>query len=238
MRIVCVGVGAQMGAGDAQRYLAEALAESNHSVVELANLDDAGYLANAGHVDAIIVLTSGAAIDAARALAVRPAHTVLAIIDRQGQKDARVAALEAGADICLDHPYDYAELHARLLAFCRQRDHAVPVAAHGTRATHVKSRSLLSSTTRSLVGRDGAQLLLRKREYLLMDRLLREPGEAVARDELVDYVFGEADADTTSLHLLVSRLRARLAQTTLPVMLVTVPKLGYRVVVDADTCSR
>jgi DNA-binding response OmpR family regulator len=228
MRIVCVG------ASGAQRYLAEALAESNHSVVELDNLNDASYLASAGHVDAIIVLTSGGASDAARAFAVRPAHTVLVMIDRQGEKDARVAALEAGADICLDHPYDYAELHARLLAFCRQRNHPASPAVSQAAPSAAFARSLLSRATRSLVGRDGSQLLLRKREYLLMDRLLRVPGEAVARDELVDYIFGEADADTTSLHLLVSRLRARLSQTNLPITLLTVPKLGYRVVIDAD----
>lgn len=228
MRIVCVGT------SGAQRYLAEALAESNHSVVELANFDDAGYLASAEHVDAIIVLTSGDAPDAAKAFAVRPAHTVLVVIDRQGQKDARVAALEAGADICLDHPYEYAELHARLLAFCRQGDHAALSAASHSTSSAASARPLLSPATRSLVGRDGEQLLLRKREYLLMDRLLRVPGEAVARDELVDYIFGEADADTTSLHLLVSRLRARLSQTNLPITLMTVPKLGYRAVVNAD----
>lgn len=228
MRIVCVG------ASGAQRYLAEALAESNHSVVELTNFDDAAYLASTEHVDAIIVLTSGAACDAARAFAVRPAHTVLVVIDRQGQKDTRVAALEAGADICFDDPYDYAELHARVLAFCRQRSHAALTDASQAAPSAVAARSLLSPATRSLVGRDGSQLLLRKREYLLMDRLLRVPGEAVARDELVDYIFGDADADTTSLHLLVSRLRARLAHTRLPITLMTVPKLGYRAIVDAD----
>jgi DNA-binding response OmpR family regulator len=228
MRMVCVG------ASGAQRYLAQALAESNHSVVELASFDDAAYLASAEHVDAIIVLTSGAASDAARAFAVRPAHTVLVVIDRQGRKDTRVAALEAGADICLDDPYDYAELHARLLAFCRQRNPAAVPAASQAAASASFARPLLSRATRSLVGRDGSPLLLRKREYLLMDRLLRVPGEAVARDELVDYIFGEADADTTSLHLLVSRLRARLSQTNLPITLVTVPKLGYRAIFDAD----
>lgn len=228
MRIVCVG------ADGAQHYLAEALAESNHSVVELANFDDAAYLASTEHVDAIVVLSSGGAVDAARAFAVRPAHTVLAVIDRLGRIEARVAALEAGADICLDHPYDYAELHARLLAFCRQRDHAAWSAVEPARPFVAAARSPLSAATRSLVGHDGTQLLLRKREYLLMDRLLRVPGETVARDELVDYIFGEADADTTSLHLLVSRLRARLSQTTLRIALVTVPKLGYRATLEAD----
>lgn len=228
MRIVCVGT------SGAQRYLAEALAESNHSVVELANFDDAGYLASAEHVDAIIVLTSGDAPDAAKAFAVRPAHTVLVVIDRQGQKDDRIAALEAGADICLDHPYEYAELHARLLAFCRQRDHAALSAVSRSSPSAAFTRPLLSPATRSLVDRAGNQLLLRKREYLLMDRLLRVPGEAVARDELVDYIFGDADADTTSLHLLVSRLRARLSQTNLPITLMTVPKLGYRAIVKSD----
>lgn len=227
MRIVCVGP------STGRRYLADALAESNHSVVEIDSLDDAAYLANSEHVDAIIVLTTGGADKAAHSLAVRPANTVVVTIDRNGDKDARVAALKAGADICLGHPYDYTELHMRLLSLCRKRD---SFAIAGSRPEPLPSassaHSLLSFATRSLIGRDGSRLLLRKREYLLMDRLLREPGQTVSRDELVDYVFGDADADATSLHLLVSRLRARLAQASLAVTLVTVPRFGYRANVD------
>jgi DNA-binding response OmpR family regulator len=225
MRIVCVGT------REPRRYLADALAESNHSVMELDNIGDAAYVASAGHVDAIIALTTGGALDAARSLAVRPAHTVLVVIDRHGDKDSRVAALQAGADICLDHPYEYAELHARLLAFCRQRDAGFTSNVKSVALPSPSAALTLSAATRSLVGRGGMRMLLRKREYLLMDRLLREPGVSVERDELVDYVFGEADADTTSLHLLVSRLRARLSRTNLPITLETVVRSGYRVIV-------
>ncbi|WP_144114138.1 response regulator transcription factor [Paraburkholderia sp. BCC1886] len=224
MRIICIGDDGP------RRYLAEALVESNHSVMELQAAVDAAYSASAEHVDALIALVAGSAIATARLFAARPAHTALVVIDRQGDEPSRAAALQAGADICLNDPYDYAELHARLLALCG-RFAGTP----GKPGPQVSSAtSVLSLATRSLLAADGTRLLLRKREYLLMDRLLREPGVEVRRDELVDYVFGEADADTTSLHLLVARLRARLVATTVPVTIVTVRGLGYRAVVERD----
>ncbi|WP_321782131.1 response regulator transcription factor [Paraburkholderia sp. J94] len=222
MRILCIG------AERRRRYLARALEESNHSVVELDGADDAAWLASTEHIDAIIALTNGEAEHVTRALAARPAHTVLVIVDLRGTTEARVKLLESGADICLDEPYDYTELHARLHAITRPGKSEANSAAQGS----TSRQALLSLSTRSLICRDGSALLLRRREYLLMDRLLRNPGEAVRHAELVDYVFGELEVDPTSLHRLVSRLRGRFLKARAPVSLIGIPRVGYRADVE------
>ncbi|MEK6291043.1 MAG: winged helix-turn-helix domain-containing protein [Paraburkholderia tropica] len=182
MRILCIG------AERRRRYLARALEESNHSVVELDRPDDAAWLAG-------------------------------------------TELLDSGVDICFDEPCDYVELHARLQAITRPGSHTIQTATNTTTSDSA-SQPLLSRATRSLICSDGSALLLRRREYLLMDRLLRNPGEPVRHAELVDYVFGELEVDPTSLHRLVSRLRGRFAKAGAPVKLVVIPRLGYRAAVD------
>lgn len=223
MRILCVG-GEQR-----RRYLARALEESNHSVVELESLDDAVWLAGTEYLDVVIVLANADAQQAARALAVRPANTVLVIIDMQGSAQTRVEALEAGADICLDGPYEYAELLARLQAITRLGNDVSKANSHGA----MPPQSVLSASKRSLLCSDGSALLLRRREYLLMDRLLRTPGEAVPHAELVDYVFGDVEVDSTSLHRLVCRLRDRFLKAKATVRVIGIARVGYRAELDS-----
>ncbi|WP_321901753.1 winged helix-turn-helix domain-containing protein [Paraburkholderia tropica] len=227
MRILCIG------AERRRRYLARALEESNHSVVELDGPDDAAWLASTEYLDAIIALTNGEAEHVARTLAARPKHTVLVIVESQATTETRVKLLDSGVDICFDEPCEYVELHARLQAITRPGSHTTQTATITTTPASA-SQPLLSRATRSLICSDGSALLLRRREYLLMDRLLRNPGEPVRHAELVDYVFGELEVDPTSLHRLVSRLRGRFSKSGAPVRLVVIPRLGYRADVDVN----
>jgi DNA-binding response OmpR family regulator len=218
MRILCVGSERR------RRYLSKALEESNHSVVELDSADDVAWFACNEYIDAIIALTNGEAEHIARTLATRPANTVLVTIDLHGTAETRVKVLESGADICLDEPYEYAELLARLHAITRSGNSI----ATANPQTGTSSQTVLSASKRSLLCSDGTALLLRRREYLLMDRLLRNPGEAVHHADLVDYVFGEIEVDPTSLHRLVCRLRERLIKAGAPVSVMRIPRVGYR----------
>lgn len=236
MRILCVGNGARAD------YLVSALTESNHSVLTTDVIDDAAWRVASEHIDIAIVLTRGDAANAALAMRARPLRTSLVIVDSPGDADARVRSLQAGADACFAAQYDYVELEARLHAL--QRD-AVPAGCHDDMQAAASSYAptftasaqspavvTLSHATRSLLGRDQCELTLSRREYLLLERLLREPGKVTTHDELVDYVFGEADADVASLHLLVSRLRRRLTPPTWPVRIDTAPRVGYSAIVE------
>lgn len=222
MRILCVGVGTRLD------YLSAALTESTHSVVTLESIEDAAYRVATERIDTVIALTHGDAVQVVQALVARPEYTSLVIIDNPATHDTRVAALYAGADACFAAQYEYAELEARLQVLWRD---ATPRALAG----HVKGQAplegvALSRATRSLVDSKGVSLALARREYLLMERLLRGAGTVVPRDELINYIYGDADADGVSLQRLATALRRRLADSGWRMKLEAIPRVGYRVV--------
>jgi two-component system, OmpR family, response regulator len=215
MRVLCVGTGHRAP------YLVSALKEANHSVAATERLDDAAWLLGVEPFDAAIALTRGAALDVSRALAARPPHVILAIVDSAGDPDSRAQALNAGADVCLGPRLDYAELDARLAALWRE-------VARGLTGA-MASNMVLSRATRCLSDESGARLALSRREYLLLERLLRGSGTAVGRDALIAYVFDDADLDATPLRRLVVELRRRIADAQIDLHIETIPRVGYRV---------
>jgi DNA-binding response OmpR family regulator len=226
MRILCVGTGGRAG------YLTAALMEANHSVSSVERIVDAAYLVAIEQIDAVIALTAGDPADAARAMIARPEHTVLVVIDTPGDQDARIAALYAGADVCFTGHYEYAELDARLHALWREagQSEVDPVRTAALSAACMT----LSRATRSLIGPGEVALALTRREYLLMECLLRQSGTVVQRDDLIAYVFGDADGDGVSLQRLVSALRRRITESGWCLRLDTVPRIGYSLVLEAD----
>lgn len=223
MRILCVGTGPRA------EYLVGALTESNHSVSTIDSVGDGAYLVAVEHIDAVIALTHGNAVEAAHAMQARPEHTVLVLIDNPGNEASRIAALYAGADVCFSAQYEHAELEARLHALWRDAGLS-GVEAKRSDASSGCSVSL-SRGTRSLTNADGSTLALSRREYLLMERLLRSVGRIVPRDELIAYVFGDSDADGVSLQRVVAGLRRRMDESVFGVRLDTVPRVGYCLVV-------
>lgn len=106
------------------RALLETLGSAGHTVTP-GRLAELGRLA--GRQDVIILLEAGqggqelAALARARAAGVRT--PVIAVID--GEVEARVRALEAGADDCLSWPIVTDELEARIRAVQRRAAPAV-----------------------------------------------------------------------------------------------------------------
>ena len=76
---------------------------------------------------------------------------------------------------------------------------------------------------------DGDLVPLSRREFDVLARLLREPGSVVAKDELLDAVWGVDEArDPNLVEVYVSYLRRKLGREHIE----TVRGIGYRVVGD------
>jgi two-component system response regulator MprA len=99
---------------------------------------------------------------------------------RDGLPD-RVAGLDAGADDYLTKPFAYEELAARLRALVRR---AAPTARPD--GARLLNGPIVLDETRRLVTVEGRPVDLTPREFSLLECLLRHPGHALSREQLLD----------------------------------------------------
>lgn len=149
------------------------------------------------------------------------------ILTARGQELDRVMGLELGADDYVVKPFSFRELVARIRAILRRRE-----LDHGTRSTGERltiGRLTLDRTARR-VTKDGKPVELTAREFDLLAALMERAGEAQARQELLDRVWGETwVGDPRTLDVHIRWLREKLEDDpSAPRWIETVRGYGYR----------
>lgn len=145
------------------------------------------------------------------------------MLTARGDVGDRVTGLELGADDYIAKPFDPRELVARIQTVLR-------------RSRPVESRTVLEfehlridPAARSVTA-DGVSVELTTMEYELLLLLASNPGRDFSRDDILAALRGiDAALLTRSVDILVSRLRAKLGDTSRPGRLIhTVWGRGYR----------
>ncbi|GAB4040546.1 MAG: response regulator [Rubrivivax sp.] len=156
---------------------------------------------------------------AARAEGLR---TPVLILTARGTVGDRVLGLNTGADDYLAKPFDLDELEARVAALVRRAGGSAPAPAFGGLQIDAESGAIL---------RHGVPMELTQREAALLRALLARPGQAVAKERLLELVFpGDAEVQPEAVEVVAYRLRKKLANC--PVQLVTLRGLGYLLKAD------
>jgi two-component system response regulator QseB len=181
---------------------AQALAALEHDEFEVVVLD----LGLPG-MDGIEVLRR------ARALGNKTPVLVLSARDAPEQ---RVAGLDAGADDYLIKPFDVDELLARVRVLQRRlRGAAINVLEHG---------GLRLDPVSCTVYYQGEPVTLRRREFMLLEKLLRSSGQVLSRAQLESALYGwEGNVESNALDVHVHNLRKKLY----PGVIRTVRGIGY-----------
>ncbi|NUR74042.1 MAG: response regulator transcription factor [Hamadaea sp.] len=131
----------------------------------------------------------------------------------------RVAGLSLGADDYLAKPFAFAELVARVRALGRRARPAVPPVL--TRA------GLRLDPNRREVYRDGRYVGLSRKEFAVLEELLRAAGAVVSAEDLLERAWDEnIDPFTNVVRVTVMTLRRKLGD---PPVIETVPGVGYQI---------
>jgi two-component system response regulator TctD len=147
--------------------------------------------------------------------------TPVLIVTARGTVGDRVLGLNLGADDYLPKPFDLDELEARLRALHR-RQHA----ERSARDESVQLGPLRYDRDGGPVTLQNRILDLPPRELSLLRALMAKPGQAVARERLLDVVFpGETQVLPEAIEVVAYRLRKKLADTGLTLM--TLRGVGY-----------
>ncbi|WP_329286542.1 response regulator transcription factor [Streptomyces sp. NBC_00691] len=131
----------------------------------------------------------------------------------------RVEGLGLGADDYLAKPFAYDELLARVLALGRRARPALPPV--------LERAGVVLDTARRQVSRDGRHLQLSRKEFAVLEALLRAEGAVVSGEDLIEQVWEEHTSyRTNAVRVTLSKLRAKLGE---PPVVETVPGSGYRI---------
>lgn len=216
-------------------WLQKALQESAHSLQRAEELRDGLYIAGEESFDAVIaVALDGAMLPELLTLLPRFAQatngaTIIAVLGIEASAQARSQLLRAGADACFRYPFSFIEMHERMLALLRTGP--TPLTLTALTASGAQSDAcapLLDASTREIV--EGARRAeLTRREYLLVECLLRQPNMPVPRDQMIRYAWPEKDdIDPSTVNLVVSRLRRKLEREAIEMRIETISRYGYQ----------
>jgi two-component system, OmpR family, KDP operon response regulator KdpE len=146
------------------------------------------------------------------------------VLSAYGDDEAKVRALDEGADDYLTKPFSVPELLARMRVALRHAD------ALGGPEQIVRTGDVEIDLGRRLVTRAGVEVHLTPTEYGIVRHLAQHAGRVVTYGQLARGVLGPGyDESSANLRVHMVSLRRKLeAEPSAPVVLVTEPGIGYR----------
>jgi two-component system, OmpR family, response regulator len=136
--------------------------------------------------------------------------------------DDRVQGLDSGADDYLVKPFSFAELLARVRAISRRG----PI----QRTVMLEVGDLRLDSARHQVWRGDTPIDLSRREYAILEALMRHPGDVLSRFDLLEQVWGyEYENRSNIVEVYVRYLREKIDRPFGRHSLQTIRGVGYRV---------
>jgi len=144
------------------------------------------------------------------------------VITGRGAEADRVAGLEIGADDYLVKPFSQRELVARIRAVLRR-------AQPPDTPTLFQIGPLRIDTAARQASCEGFLLVLRPKEYALLEMLATAPGRVFSAEQLLERIWGASWQQPATVIEHVYRLRGKLARLPVPApRITTVRGYGYR----------
>lgn len=176
-------------------------------VVDIAYDGEQGFdLASEEKYDVIILdrmLPGMSGIEICRQIRKEGNHTPVLMLTAKTQVEDRVDGLEAGADDYLGKPFAFSELLARIRALSRRpRQQVNDVLTTDSLQLNMKSFQ---------VKRAGKVVPLSKKEFALLEFLMRHEGQVLSKDQLTEQVWSyESDVLPNTAQVYIGYLRNKI----------------------------
>jgi two-component system, OmpR family, KDP operon response regulator KdpE len=206
------------------RALKVILREAGYEVVEAATIKEALDRAAVRAPDAAIVdlmLPDGSGVELCRRLREWSTMPII-VLSAIGEEEAKVEALEAGADDYVTKPFGPRELVARVAAALRRAGETPSEPA-------IEVDGLQVDLNARVVRRDGEEVHLTPIEFDLLRTLVRHRGRLMTHRALLVEVWGPQYADDTQvLRVHIANLRRKIEPSGERRYIRTDPGIGYR----------
>ena len=180
-----------------------------------------------------VMLPDGSGYDVARTLR-EGSKVPIIMLTARGEEMDRIVGLELGADDYIVKPFSAREVAARIRAVLRRAGDAQPAAPATQGPLEVGSVRVDRERREASVG--GEVIPLTRKEFELLDLLLREAGSVISRERLIDEVWDTNwFGSTKTLDVHVSSLRRKLGDDSQnPRFIHTVRGVGFRFAADDE----
>lgn len=215
-----------------EEALSDAVAEilkQNHYQVDTVYRGDDGYdYASSGIYDMIlldIMLPGMDGLSVLKKLRSDGLTMPVILLTAKSEVSDIITGLDAGSDDYLAKPFSTGELLARIRALSRRG---------GSYTGEVLSYEDLTFDKGSLElsGKTGS-IRLGPKEAQLIELLLRNPGQIMPKDLLIEKIWGlESEAEYNNIEVYISFLRQKFSSLNTPVQIKTVRGIGYRLEVS------
>jgi DNA-binding response OmpR family regulator len=193
-----------------------------------ASIQKGSYQARTTDYDVILYgygMSHGPVLELCRTLRAKNITTPLMAMSTDLTLRARCALIEAGADDYLSKPYIVTEVLARIRALMRRpRIFIGDVLSIG---------DLTVDTARCYVTRNGRPVRLTRKEFGVLEYLLRNQGLVISRTTLIEHVWDiNADLFSNTLETHILNLRKKVEQKQKPKLIHTICGRGYKIALE------
>ncbi|ENM3859082.1 response regulator transcription factor [Proteus vulgaris] len=136
-------------------------------------------------------------------------------------RDDMLSGFKHGADDYLTKPFDLEILEARLGALIKRNKGTVADTSLEYGSLHIDQKTHLAY-------RNGVMLTLNPTTYSMLELLCKRAPNVVTREEFIQLLWQDEAPDSDLLRSHIYKLRSQLDKPFESPMLITVPKVGYR----------
>ena len=191
-----------------------------------SNGEDGEFQALSNNYDLIILdlsLPDKDGLSICRTLRKSAIDTPILILTGETNPKATVELLDSGADDYLTKPYKIEELKARIRVLLRRKKRAIL-------SNILSLADLTLDLNKKSVTRRNLAVNLRRKEFYLLEYLVRNAGNVVSREMIMDYVWDtETDSLTNVVDVHVKYLRDRIDKPFDKKLIKTVHGIGYKI---------
>jgi len=151
-------------------------------------------------------------------------HVPILMLTAKGEVGDKVKGLNAGADDYLAKPFAFVELLARIKALSRRPRQSLN--------TVLNVENLKLDTLTFKVTRLGKDIGLSKKEFGLLEYMMRNEGKILTKDQIINHVWNyDADVLPNTVEVYVGYLRNKVDKPFVdePSLIQTVRGFGYRI---------
>ena len=220
MRILIVedeeGIAAFLKAGLESEYFAVDVAEDGEKGSYLARTNDYDIIV----LDNMLPKKNGSEV--CEDIRKQGKNTPIIMLSARSELGVKVDLLNKGADDYLTKPFSLEELIARIRALLRR-----PVAVS---SEILQVDDLVMDTKRHITKRGDKELYLTRKEFMLLELLMKKKGSVVSRGSIMEHVWDmNVDPFSNTIESHILNIRKKIASKGKKDLVYTLPGIGYKI---------